>query len=236
MCSREHRYSTLSLPRSSQLTWPMKERDRKTGSTSVLSPKYHRSESPWPCHRCYRDTAPHLPRPTPGGAGSQRRLLNSSVLASVRPSPGLRLEGGPEAIINSALIGQTRSDATAWKLTIGCCAQWLSLRLGVARVRTLEVAPGPASPRRSASGETRRGLLRLLSQDPAGPRSSASSHARFLRSNILPHVPPSCLKHFASKLACTAPEAESGFFQGWFSLVDTGVCFPAFIRKDSRHF
>lgn len=207
MCSREHRYSPFpSLV-------PVNAANEGEGSENweqlcSVPPKYHRSESP-----CYRDTAPHLPGPTPGGAGSQQRLLNSSVLATVRPSPGLRLEGGPEAIINSALIGQTRSDATAWKLTIGCCVQRQSLRLGVARVRTLEVAQGPASPRRTASGETRRGLLRPLSQDPAGPRSSASSHALFLRSYILPHVPP-CLKHFASTTpACTAPEAESGFFR-----------------------
>lgn len=35
------------------------------------------------------------------------------------------------------------------------------------RVRTRDVTPGPANPRRSASEEGRRGLLRLLSQDSA---------------------------------------------------------------------
>lgn len=38
---------------------------------------------------------------------------------------------------------------------------------GVARVRTLEVAPGSASQRRAASEEGRRGLLRPVSQDSA---------------------------------------------------------------------
>lgn len=215
MCSREHKYSPLSLPRSSQLTQPMEERDRKTGSTSALCHPNNIDRSlHGPCHRCYGDIAPHLPVPTPGGAGSQRRLLNSSVLATVRPSPGLRLEGGPEAIINSALIGQIRSDATAWKLTIGCCAQPQFLRLGVARVRTLEVAPGPASQRRSVLVGRKGAGCYVPSQDSAGP--SASSHACFLRSNLLRHVPPSCLKHFSSTPACTAPEAESGFFRVGF--------------------
>lgn len=35
------------------------------------------------------------------------------------------------------------------------------------RVRTRDVAPGPANPQRSANEEGRRGLLRLLSQDSA---------------------------------------------------------------------
>lgn len=44
----------------------------------------------------------------------------------------------------------------------------------MARVRTLEVAPGPASRRRAASEEGRRRLLRLVSQDSASGAVQAS--------------------------------------------------------------